>query len=158
MYASHLVGLAVSTTFSKASVIALFGKILWAWLPRASYFYLSAMVAVWCLFSVFALAFQCNLPEPWHMVSSNCPTKERLFYPVIILNIVTDFVLAVYIFPHISSLSMQKVDQWTVIGVFASRVLWVDQITSDHKTQPSLIPWQSMRRKCCPVSIYRAGT
>ncbi|KAF2179046.1 hypothetical protein K469DRAFT_731316 [Zopfia rhizophila CBS 207.26] len=91
LYVSHLTSLRVSNTFSKASVIALYRRLL----------------ALDTTYSPFRLL--CNFPEPWRSIPSNCPTGEKLYYPIVILNILTDAVLGIWIFVSIWHLTIHKI-------------------------------------------------
>ena len=81
------------------------------------------MVVIWGTFSFLALAFQCQLPEPWVFVPSQCNTHGRLQYPVIILNILTDGVLAMGMLPTIWKLNLGLNIRVTVMILFGIRLL-----------------------------------
>ncbi|KAF2092458.1 hypothetical protein NA57DRAFT_82313 [Rhizodiscina lignyota] len=167
MYASHLLGLSVSTTLSKASLVALYKRILSERGGRVSHVSLLCMVAAYGLFSIFALAFQCQLPTPWRFVPSNCPTHGYLFYPVIILNIATDLVLAFWIVPGVWSLEMSQKHRLTVIGLFAARAFSVCVVgifqmivtaKAIHQTDQSWQWVEAMILECAVVNLSFVAT
>jgi hypothetical protein len=109
-------------SFSKASVTLLFrrlsvyqGSVFNSVTPIVS-------VGAWAVFSLFASIFQCSLPNPWRGPLDSCPTREGLWSTVIILNIISDFILAVYIIPGVWKLNMAKSMRLTVLSLFASRI------------------------------------
>ncbi|OCL10711.1 hypothetical protein AOQ84DRAFT_438161 [Glonium stellatum] len=138
VYASHILGLSVSTTFSKASVVALFKRLLPPQTNQLYFHALICLIATWALFSFFALAFECKLPEPWRFVPSNCPTKGKLYYPILVLNIFIDAVLAFYIFPNVWKLTMERKDRLTVLGLFGSRIIAVVHLSLITATLPRI--------------------
>jgi hypothetical protein len=107
--------------FSKISVVMLLKRI--TQILSDSYKFGLVMVAIWGAFSFLALAFQCQLPEPWVFVPSQCKTHGRLQYPVIILNILTDGVLAMGMLPMIWKLNLSRNIKVTVMILFGIRLL-----------------------------------
>lgn len=76
----------------------------------------------WTLFALFTIAFQCGLPHPWVFSRKRCTAGGNLYYPVIVLNILTDAFLALFFLPVIWRLRMDKSERWKVIVLFGSRV------------------------------------
>lgn len=107
--------------WAKMSVVLLLKRL--ASPQHIRYYGLFGMTTVWAVFSLFALAFHCQLPEPWIFIPSRCFSRGRLLYPVIALNILTDGVLAIFILPVIWKLNMIKVARITVMALFASRIM-----------------------------------
>ena len=81
------------------------------------------MVGVWGIFSFLSLAFQCQLPKLWVFVPSQCNTHGLLQYPVIILNILTDGILATSMLPTIWKLQLRRNIRVTVMLLFGIRLL-----------------------------------
>lgn len=109
-------------TFSKASIALLIRRLS----VYHSSFLRSSMpiagVGIWAIFSLFASIFQCNLPNPWFSAPESCPARKGLWSAILVWNMVTDAVLAVYIVPGVSRLNMPKPVRLTVVGLFASRL------------------------------------
>jgi hypothetical protein len=109
--------------FAKASVVFLFNRLNIYQARTGPLLILLSSIGAWCLLSVFILAFQCHLPEPWRNTPSNCPTHGKLYFVVGSLNIFTDAVLSVYVIPDVWKLNMGKILRVTVIALFASRLV-----------------------------------
>ena len=119
-YTSQLLGIA-AMAWAKMSVVLLFKRL--AFPQRTRHYGLFGMVIVWAIFSLFVLAFQCPLPEPWVFNPPNCFSHGNLLYPIIVLNILTDGVLAIFILPVIWKLNMAKGTRVTVMVLFGSRIV-----------------------------------
>jgi hypothetical protein len=89
-------------------------------------------IAGWALFSLFAVAFGCWLPRPWNLLFSQCSThSEKLLYPVIIFNILTDIMLSFWIVPYVWTLAMKVKERVLVCSLFGARLMSVTRrITS----------------------------
>jgi hypothetical protein len=120
MYTAHILSI-LSMFFAKISVVMLFKRIA----PTVNRsFKLGLLLCVtWGVFSVFAIAFQCQLPEPWVFMPSQCSTHGYLQIPVIGLNMVTDAILAVGILPTIWKLNMPQETRVTVMTLFGLRLV-----------------------------------
>jgi len=81
------------------------------------------MVAVYTLLSLFLIAFQCQLPQPWILSPKNCSTHGNVYYPITIFNILSDTVLAFWIFPLIQGVQMKAHTKSIVFWLFGSRLL-----------------------------------
>ncbi|KAF2840591.1 hypothetical protein M501DRAFT_1001575 [Patellaria atrata CBS 101060] len=120
LYTAGLLAI-IAMIFAKLSVILLFRRLA----PQERTWHciiLCSSVAVWGIFSIFAVAFQCKTPQPWVFTKSNCPTWGNLYYPVIALNIVTDAILSIFILPTVWKLNMAKSTRLTVMALFGARV------------------------------------
>ena len=76
---------------------------------------------VWALGSIFAIAFQCSLPEPWKISSDRCINLRGMYLGIDIANIVSELCLVA-----IPAAFMPKVQNtWAVrllvAGCFATR-------------------------------------
>lgn len=120
MYAGELLAIAAMAS-AKTSVVLLSDRV--APQETRSYNIMLGLVAFWSTFSIFGIAFQCGLPEPWVYIPDDCPTKGYLYYPVIILNILTDAVLAVWILPTLWKLLMDTGKRVTVMVLFGLRLV-----------------------------------
>jgi hypothetical protein len=73
--------------------------------------------------SIFLIAFQCQLPQPWVFVPSECTTHGNVWYPVVIFNMATDAMLAMGILPTVWKLNTSRDTRMAVILLFASRLM-----------------------------------
>lgn len=120
-YSSQVVGI-FAMAFSKASIALLIRRLS---VYHSSFFRASlpiVTVGIWAIFSLFASIFQCNLPNPWTGSPKDCPAREVLWSAILVLNIVSDALLAVYIIPGVSRLNMPKPVRLTIVGLFACRL------------------------------------
>jgi hypothetical protein len=72
--------------------------------PATSLFATGAAIAIWIVFSVLALALQCEIPRPWVYPAERYVGRGAVWYPVVLLNIVTDLVVATIFLPLIRKL------------------------------------------------------
>ena len=84
-----------------------------------------AVIGVWTIFSVFALAFECGRTNPWVYTPERCAGRGAVWYPIIILNILTDGALAFLFAPIAWELQMGLMQRLTVAGLFAFRLMYV---------------------------------
>ncbi|KAF2709736.1 hypothetical protein K504DRAFT_347471, partial [Pleomassaria siparia CBS 279.74] len=120
MWVAELTGI-VAMTFAKTSITLLSHRVS----PRKPYQYYSMLgiVAIWSMLSLFGIGFQCGVPHPWVYVPSNCPGRRVLLYPIIVLNILTDALLALWIVPTLIRLLMDTGKRVTVVILFGARLL-----------------------------------
>lgn len=79
------------------------------------------MIVAWSVFSVFAVAFECGLPQ-WSVKSMQCG-NGGLLVSVIVLNMVTDLILAAWIFPTLWSISLDQEKFITATLLFGARAV-----------------------------------
>jgi hypothetical protein len=58
-----------------------------------------------------------------------------MYYPVIIMNIITDLFLGTWIIPTLWRLLMDQDRRILVIMLFGSRIMWVPFLPESHHTQ-----------------------
>ena len=120
MYTAQILGV-LSQGAAKVSVVMLFRRLAPAAL-RAHYIFL-ACIGFWAFISTFAIAFQCQLPQPCVFIHSQCATHGNLQYPVIIFNMITDIMLSTGILPTVWKLNTSRETRVAVILLFASRFM-----------------------------------
>jgi hypothetical protein len=107
---------------TKTSVIQFYQRIAPIGQTRTLYL-LFAMVAVWTVFSVFAQAFSCGLPNLWNHLPNDCSAQFSLRYAITSLNILTDAILGLGFLPVIWKLQTSFNRRVTVMALFASRLV-----------------------------------
>ncbi|KAK7182293.1 hypothetical protein DPSP01_007004 [Paraphaeosphaeria sporulosa] len=119
-YAGEILGLAAQY-WAKASFLQLCERVA----PRKQKHYniVFGMVTFWGVFSILAIALQCGLPDPWVFNPEDCPTKGMMYYPVIIMNIITDLILGTWILPTLWKLLMDQDRRILVVMLFGSRII-----------------------------------
>ena len=120
MYAGELLGL-IAQWWAKVSFLQLCERVA----PRKERHYniVFGLVTFWGVFSILAIALQCGLPEPWVFVPDDCPTKGMMYYPVIIMNIITDIILGTWTLPTLWTLLMDQDRRILVVMLFGSRLV-----------------------------------
>lgn len=122
MYSAELLSV-IAIGCSKISAALLSKR---AVLIKSRYFYsFMAAVVAWMLFYLFAAAFQCRLPNPWILLPSNCPLRGDLQYAVTSFNMITDFILSVWVIRPVWKVNMPKQDRIIVIILFGARIMCV---------------------------------
>jgi hypothetical protein len=81
------------------------------------------IIGGWVLFSLFTVAFQCGIPQPWRFTRSTCAAEGRLDYVIIVGNIATDAMLACYFIPIVWKLQMGRSLKILVSFLFALRLV-----------------------------------
>ena len=120
MYTAQILGI-LSQGAAKVSVVMLFRRIAPA--ARRTHYIFLACIGFWALISTFMIAFQCQLPDPWVFVPSQCATHGNMQYPVIVFNMMTDIMLATGILPTVWKLNTSRETRVAVILLFASRLM-----------------------------------
>lgn len=85
----------------------------------------NGVIALWTLFSIFSLAFQCQMPDPWTYTPQDCVGSGALWYPVVIGNFLTDAVLAFFFAPVLWKLKMGRSQRLAITSLFSLRLTYV---------------------------------
>ncbi|ERF74097.1 hypothetical protein EPUS_06366 [Endocarpon pusillum Z07020] len=84
------------------------------------------ILTMWMLASVFSLAFQCSLPQPWDSMQLHLATCEvniaGLYYSIGAVDILSDIVIIVTPTIIVWNVQISRAQRFTVIGVFGSRL------------------------------------
>lgn len=83
---------------------------------------LAVAIIIWTVFSVFALAFQCGTASPQTYDPGKC-ANGVLWYPITIVNAITDTALAFSFSPIIMALSARTQTKVKVIILLGARLL-----------------------------------
>lgn len=117
------ISVVIALAFAKLSLVVLFQRIAPNEVGLQAVRWLMPMVAVYTLLSLFLIAFQCQLPQPWILSPRSCSTHGNVYYPTTIFNMLTDAVLAIWIFPVIRGVQMRAHTKSVVLWLFGSRLL-----------------------------------
>ncbi len=113
----------ITLALAKLSLVVLFQRIAPKQMGPQTTTWLMPMVAVYTLLSLFLIAFQCQMPQPWILSPRSCSTHGNVYYPITISNMLTDAMLAIWIFPVIWGLQMKVHTKSVVLWLFGSRLL-----------------------------------
>lgn len=84
---------------------------------------LFGMITIFAIFSIFALSFQCGIPE-WTAHSLQC-RNGGLAIAVVGLNMTTDLFLAFWMVPVLWKLSLDKEKSFAAATLFGVRAMYV---------------------------------
>lgn len=77
---------------------------------------------IWGIATIFALAFQCQLPQPWNTVTGVCHDIKMLYQSIGIIDLITDFVITGLPLVTLVNLQMQQGTKLTVMACFLARL------------------------------------
>ncbi|KAF1997788.1 hypothetical protein P154DRAFT_440388 [Amniculicola lignicola CBS 123094] len=118
MYAVSIIQVA-AMGFAKASSACLVGRVA-PQSPRQRNI-LFGVVGAWSVYSVIAASFQCGVTDLFKTFPQKC-SKGGPTYSIIALNMISDVILAGWIFPVLRDLNMDRRRVQTVAILFGSRV------------------------------------
>ncbi|OJJ55951.1 hypothetical protein ASPSYDRAFT_182875 [Aspergillus sydowii CBS 593.65] len=109
----------------------------------------AGIVLVWAVFSIFAIAFQCQMPNPWLYASGRCAGDGALFYPIGVLNILTELILVGLPFAMMRSVQMALNKRVKILGSFTTRICVVGLAIAHVALLPSFthskdVSWDSV--------------
>ncbi|KAI9756786.1 MAG: hypothetical protein M4579_003703 [Chaenotheca gracillima] len=84
---------------------------------------IQASVAVWAVAAVFGVAFQCNMPQPWAIITGKCFNQIAFWDAIGVLDILIDVAIVALPVYIVWSLQMARSGKAIVIGAFASRII-----------------------------------
>jgi hypothetical protein len=93
----------------------------------------SGVIALWAAFSVLSIALQCKFPRPWFYSPDRCAGAGALWYPIVILNLLTDAVLAFLFAPVLWRLKMSRKQRLTITSLFSIRIGYVSPLNPSIK-------------------------
>lgn len=82
-------------------------------------------VGLWAVSTIFASAFQCHLPNPWRVTTSQCIDRMGLDYFIGVFNISTDFLIFLIPTRVVLNLQINHEKRYIVIAAFATRPMYV---------------------------------
>jgi hypothetical protein len=83
---------------------------------------LAGILVIWTLFSVLAIAFQCGIASP-HIYEPDKCAGGVVWYPITIVNAITDAVLAFSFSPIILKLAARRRTKVKIMGLLGMRLL-----------------------------------
>jgi hypothetical protein len=86
------------------------------------------VIAFWAAFSVLSIALQCKMPRPWVYSPERCAGAGALWYPIVVLNLLTDAVLAFLFAPVLWRLKMSRKQRLTITSLFSIRIGYVSHL------------------------------
>ncbi|KAK6369787.1 hypothetical protein LTS17_009237 [Exophiala oligosperma] len=89
---------------------------------------------LWAVTSIFALAFQCDVPNPWIQGPGRCVNLKGLYYYVGIFNLLTDLALVILPVFVVSGLQLKMSKKLFVFSLFATRIITVGVIIAELAT------------------------
>ena len=122
IYASEILAL-IPMACAKLSVVSLVMRIPGDRSMRRPCQAASIIILLWTIFSLFAISFQCGAVHPWVYTPQNC--AGGLWYPVIILNMLTDALHAFFFTPVLWKLQTSRAMRLRVICLFGVRIVYV---------------------------------
>ena len=121
-WATQITGV-VALAFAKSSLAVLFRRITPKQMRPQAVRQLMPTIAVCALISLALIAFQCGLLRPWLLSPSRCATHGNVYYPITALDMLTDALLAICMFPIIRSLNTEAHIKSVLRWLFGSRLL-----------------------------------
>lgn len=107
-------------SFAKLSSACLMERV--APQSRRSRAILFATVGAWSVFALFVMSFRCGIPIVSRSEPLHCGSSGPLITSIV-LNAITDVVLAAWMFPTLLSLSLDKEKRLTAMVLFGSRIV-----------------------------------
>jgi len=155
MYVGQILGI-LAMAAAKLSVIFLFFRLTERKPLRFRVTF--SFIMIWTLFSLIAILFQCQLPHPYVLIPSQCSTHGAIYYPIIILNVLTDADLAICITPALWSSRMRLGQRLLGIFLFGTRILVcfaaiVELVFVARALKSPDQTWVSFDRAICDLSV-----
>ncbi|OQV09638.1 hypothetical protein CLAIMM_13739 [Cladophialophora immunda] len=113
----------VACAFAKASVLSFIMTIAPQMRIQRSSYALLAVIACWAISRVIAVAFRCQLPQPWLFEEQKCINQEALSLFVGVVNILTDLALIAIPSAMMWWVQTNTSKKWQVVALFASRII-----------------------------------
>jgi hypothetical protein len=89
---------------------------------KVMYWGLLGTIIAWTLFSTFGLAFHCGAASPHAYYSEKC-SNGSLWYPIAVVNAITDAALAFSFSPIILSLSAKTRTKVKIMVLLGARIM-----------------------------------
>ncbi|KAI9931265.1 hypothetical protein ASPWEDRAFT_34188 [Aspergillus wentii DTO 134E9] len=150
-YASEILYIACLCC-SKLSSVA-FGAFLMQ-RTRSVEWVLTLSIVVWGIIGIFAVAFQCKLPEPWNdLVPSRCFNRIAWWNYFEVTNLLIEVVLIVFPILMILDIQMSTTKKITVIVCFLTRILVIGAIICELYYHNRLLTSKDLTLDSWPVAV-----
>ncbi|KAH6865733.1 hypothetical protein BKA58DRAFT_320778, partial [Alternaria rosae] len=122
-YSSEIVYI-VAIGFAKLSILVIFYNVVVTQrIIRRAVIAFGAVLSVWTVASLIAIAFQCELPQPWQIVGPRC-SNSRIFWIVYcMIDIFTEVAIIMLSVHLVVNLQVRLSRKLAVIACFVPRVL-----------------------------------
>ncbi|KAG2421304.1 hypothetical protein HFD88_005278 [Aspergillus terreus] len=80
------------------------------------------LATAWAVFGLFAIAFQCQMPEPWVYTPEKCVGEGVLLYPVYALHIITEIIVVVIPFFMMRHVQLAWKKRVKILASFSARI------------------------------------
>ncbi|GLA43951.1 hypothetical protein AnigIFM63309_002048 [Aspergillus niger] len=80
------------------------------------------VVAAWTIFSIFGIAFQCQMPNPWLYTASRCAGQGSILYPISIIHIITELVIVIIPFFMMRNVQLTLTTRVKILAAFSARM------------------------------------
>ncbi|RDK38695.1 hypothetical protein M752DRAFT_257027 [Aspergillus phoenicis ATCC 13157] len=81
------------------------------------------VVAAWTIFSIFGIAFQCQMPNSWLYTASRCAGQGSILYPISIIHIITELVIVVIPFFMMRNVQLTLTTRVKILAAFSARII-----------------------------------
>jgi protein-S-isoprenylcysteine O-methyltransferase Ste14 len=112
-----------------------------------------AVLVIWSTFSCFAVAFRCSKTAEWAVRPGRCH-GSGLLVASIVLNMLTDLILAGWLFPTLVNISLNKEKRVTAMVLFGSRAMCVPKSNLRRVLTVQSIPRGRSADLGCNSSIF----
>ncbi|KAJ5773968.1 hypothetical protein N7457_008864 [Penicillium paradoxum] len=120
-FVAHIV-LIVVLSLSKISTILLVWKLTPSRTLRRSCVITAGIVIAWSIFAVFSIAFQCEPPNRWLYSPERCVGEGALFYPIAVVNILTEIIIVIQPFIMMRNVQMAQNKRVKILCSFFVRI------------------------------------
>ncbi|KAF2741880.1 hypothetical protein M011DRAFT_413696, partial [Sporormia fimetaria CBS 119925] len=121
-YASDFLYIA-TLCFTKLSLVVYFHNIIVQRPLRRAVLGLGIFTLVWGVASLAAVAFQCELPSPWRIMTLNCYNKGFFWIVFCIIDMTTDVSIIMLSVNLVAYLHVKLSEKVVVVACFAPRIL-----------------------------------
>ncbi|KAL5338953.1 hypothetical protein BJX70DRAFT_365131 [Aspergillus crustosus] len=124
---------------SKLSTVLLVWKLIPSGSLRRSCVVIAGVVVAWTVFAVLGFAFQCALPQPWVYLPERCAGEGAIFYPIAVVNVLTELVLVVQPFIMMRNVQMAWRKRVKILCSFSTRICVVGLAIAHLALLPSFV-------------------
>ncbi|RMD40955.1 hypothetical protein DV735_g4163, partial [Chaetothyriales sp. CBS 134920] len=166
IYQTQLLGILVQF-LAKFAVVLLIERLADGLATKKSHYLIKAMIGTWSVFSLFTIAFQCNIGQPWEFTRTNCAAGGKLYYLIITGTIATDCIIALYFIPVVWKLQLTRAIRLLISSFFSLRLVvcavgiaylaqFPEYLSSDDKTWHNTNP-QILHQVVINLSVITTG-